>query len=171
MMDETYEVRRMRLSESDDRLGKWSSLWADLIHVNMVLAVRTQFADVGPNVFHRRALWESAVVSYGRMVVSEKRRNVDYEELLRAARGDRGVDFHETLMEWRHDHVAHRRSRALETVAVYADYILTSSTRSGPLCRLRAAQLTPRRLRSSSESTSGLFATRCGRSTWPRSES
>lgn len=79
--------------------------------------------DVADNVFHRRALWESAIVSYGRMAVSEKRRDVDYADLLRAARGDHGMEFHETLMGWRHDHVAHRRSRDLEAVAVYADYL------------------------------------------------
>lgn len=124
MADDTYQVRRMKLSESDaNRLGKWSSLWADLIHVDMVLAARTKITEVAANVFHRRALWESAIVSYGRMAVSEKRRNVDYEALLRAARGDRGIEFHETLMGWRHDHVAHRRSRDLETVSVYVDYL------------------------------------------------
>lgn len=124
MADETYQVRRMKLDESDaNRLGKLASLWTDLIHVDMVLLARTEVPDVAANVFHRRALWESAIVSYGRMAVSEKRRNVDYEELLRAARGDRGVEFHETLMGWRHDHVAHRKSRSLESVAVYADYL------------------------------------------------
>lgn len=126
MADDTYQVRRMKLDESDaNRLGKWASLWADLIHVDMVLAARKGVADVAANVFHRRALWESAIVSYGRMAVSEKRRNVDYEELLRAARSDRGVEFHETLMGWRHDHVADRKSRDLETVTVYADYLDT----------------------------------------------
>ncbi|AFS13662.1 MULTISPECIES: hypothetical protein [Mycobacterium avium complex (MAC)] len=114
----------MKLDESDaNRLGKWASLWADLLHVDMVLAARTQVPDVAANVFHRRALWESAIVSYGRMAVSEKRRDIDYEDLLRAARGDRAMQFHETLMGWRHDHVAHRKSRDLEAVAVYADYL------------------------------------------------
>lgn len=127
MADEAYRVRRMKLDESDaNRLGKWASLWADLMHVHMVLAARTEVPDVAANVFHRRALWESAIVGYGRMAVSEKRRNVDYEDLLRAARGDRGMQFHETLMGWRHDHVAHRRSRDLEAVAVYADYLVAA---------------------------------------------
>lgn len=124
MADETYRVQRMKLGEADaNRLGKWSSLWADLMHTGMVLLARTEVPDTPGNVLHRRALWESAIVSYGRMAVSEKRRNVEYEDLLRAARGARGVEFHETLMQWRHDHVEHRKSRDLEVVAVYADYL------------------------------------------------
>jgi hypothetical protein len=114
----------MKLAEPDaNRIGKWASLWADLIHVDMVLAARSKVPDVAANVFHRRALWESAIVSYGRMAVSEKRRKLAHDDLLRAARGERGVVFHETLMGWRHDHVAHRLSRALETVTVSADFL------------------------------------------------
>ncbi|QNJ91216.1 hypothetical protein HZU40_23785 [Mycolicibacterium fluoranthenivorans] len=123
MADETYRVRRMKLNESDaNRIGKWSSLWADLIHIDMVLAARSEVPNVPANVFHRRGLWESAIVSYGRMAVSERRRKLDHEDLLRAARGDRGVEFHEVLMGWRHDHVAHRLSQDLETVTVCVDY-------------------------------------------------
>ncbi|WP_206186731.1 hypothetical protein [Williamsia sp. 1135] len=124
MTDENYHVRRVNLDESDaNRLAKWASLWGDLVHADMALAERAGLPDTASNVFVRRALWEAAVVSYGRMAVSDKRRNVDYEELIRAARGDRGVEFHQTLMVWRHDHVAHRKSRELETVDVYADYL------------------------------------------------
>lgn len=74
-------------------------------------------------MFLRRALWESAIVSYGRMAVSEKRRKLDHHELLGAARGDSGVEFHKLLMGWRHDHVGHRLSRELESIDVYADYL------------------------------------------------
>ena len=124
MTDDEYQVRRMLLGENDaNRLGKWASLWADLIHVDMVLLARAQVSDIAANAFHRRALWESAIVSYGRMAVSDRRRKLDHDDLLRAARGERGVEFHKTLMNWRHDHVAHRLSRDLETVAVYADYL------------------------------------------------
>ncbi|KQU50250.1 hypothetical protein ASG84_26155 [Rhodococcus sp. Leaf278] len=56
------------------------------------------------------------------MATSDKR-NVDYEELVQTARGDRGAELHKTLMVWRHDHVAHRKSRDLETVKIYADYL------------------------------------------------
>lgn len=80
-------------------------------------------SDTATNAFHRRALWESAIVSYGRVEVSDRRRKLDYDDLLRSARGERGVEFHKTLMNWRHDHVAHRLPRDLETVAVFADYL------------------------------------------------
>ncbi|WP_338890539.1 hypothetical protein [Rhodococcus sovatensis] len=123
MTDETYQVRRATLDESDARrLGKWASLWADLTHADMTLSGRAGLPDIPSNVSVRRALWESAVVSYGRMATSDKR-NVDYEELVKAARGDRGTELHKILMEWRHDHVAHRKSRDLETVNIYADYL------------------------------------------------
>ena len=105
----TYEVRRATLDESDaNRLSKWASLWADLLHADQALSERADLPDVLSNVFVRRALWEAAVVSYGRMATSDKR-NVDYEELVQAARGDRGAELHKTLMVWRHDHVAHRK--------------------------------------------------------------
>lgn len=123
MTDGTYQVRRATLDESDARrLGKWASLWADLIQTDMALSERTGLPDIPSNVFVRRALWEAAVVSYGRMAVSDKR-NVDYEELVQSARGDRGIELHKTLMVWRHDHVAHRKSRDLESVKIYADYL------------------------------------------------
>jgi hypothetical protein len=69
--------------------------------------------------------WSSgnAATTASRAVAVSDKRNVDYVELLRTARGDRGVKFHETLMAWRHDHVAHRKSREFEAVAVYADYL------------------------------------------------
>jgi hypothetical protein len=89
----------------------------------MVLSERAEVPPAATNVFLRRALWESAIVSYGRMAVSEKRRKLDHEELLRTARGDRGIEFHELLMGWRHDHVGHRLSRELESIDVYVDYL------------------------------------------------
>ncbi len=124
MTEESYHVRRMQLDHRDaNRLGKWASLWADLLHVDMVLAARAKLPATAATAFTRRAFWESAIVSYGRMAASTKRRKLDHEDLLRTARGDRGVAFHEILMNWRNDHVAHRLSRDFETVAVYADYL------------------------------------------------
>lgn len=124
MTGEMYNVRRMKVDEPDaNRLGKWASLWTDLIHVEMVLAARAEVSDVAAQVFHRRGLWESAIISYGRMAVSEKRRKLEHDDLLRTARGERGVEFHQTLMAWRHDHVAHRLSRDLEIISVLADYL------------------------------------------------
>lgn len=57
MTDETYRVRRIKLAEPDaNRIRKWASLWADLIHVDMVLAARSEVPDVATNAFHRRAV-------------------------------------------------------------------------------------------------------------------
>ncbi|WP_208103654.1 hypothetical protein [Mycolicibacterium sp. CBMA 226] len=124
MAEESYQVPRMELDHRDaNRLGKWASLWADLLHVDMVLRARAKLPETAATAFTRRAFWESAIVGYGRMEASTKRRKLAHEELLRSARGDRGVDFHAILMSWRNDHVAHRLSRDFETVAVYADYL------------------------------------------------
>ena len=124
MTEESYQVRRMQLDHRDaNRLGKWASLWADLLHVDMVLGARAELPKSAATAFTRRALWESAIVSYGRMEASTKKRKLAHEELLRTARGDRGVAFHEILMSWRNDHVAHRLSHDFETIAVYADYL------------------------------------------------
>ncbi len=124
MTDDTYRVHRKLLNEADaNRVGKWASLWADLIHVDMVLLARVEISDIAANAFHRRALWESAIVSYGRMAVSDRRRKLDHDDLLREARGARGVEFNDILMNWRNSHVAHRLSQGLESVTVFADYL------------------------------------------------
>lgn len=123
MTEGKYQVQRMLLNENDaNRLGKWASLWADLLHVEMVLHHRGQIPDDPANVFLRRALWESAIVSYGRMEASDRRRKLDHHALLQTARGDRGDEFHQIVMGRRHEHVAHRLSRDLETITVIADY-------------------------------------------------
>jgi hypothetical protein len=124
MTEKSYQVRRMQLDLADaNRLGKWASLWADLLHVDMVLAARAELPKTAMTAFTRRAFWESAIVSYGRMEASTKKRKLAHEALLRTARGDRGIEFHKILMSWRNDHVAHRLSRDFESVAVYADYL------------------------------------------------
>ncbi|WP_205843400.1 hypothetical protein [Mycolicibacter virginiensis] len=124
MSVEPYQVRRMQIDAADaNRLGKWASLWADLLHVDMALAARAELPVSAAVAFKRRAFWESAIVSYGRMEASTKKRKLAHEDLLRTARGERGIEFHAVLMGWRNDHVAHRLSRDFETVAVYADYL------------------------------------------------
>src|SRR5690348_2897323 len=58
-------------------LERWSSVWADLQAADMALFERGKLNDSkGANLFHRRALWESAVASYGRCAVSGKRRKI-----------------------------------------------------------------------------------------------
>ncbi|MFN3005099.1 hypothetical protein ACK12G_17710 [Mycolicibacterium wolinskyi] len=106
-----------------NRLGKWASLWADLIHADMALHERSQLQSIPATAFARRALWESAIVSYGRMQASGKKRKLEHEDLLRKAQGERGIEFHEILMSWRHGHVAHRMSSAYEAVRVFADHL------------------------------------------------
>jgi hypothetical protein len=102
MTEKSYQVRRMQLDLADaNRLGKWASLWADLLHVDMVLAARAELPKTAMAAFTRRAFWESAIVSYGRMEASTKKRKLAHEALLRTARGDRGIEFHKILMSWR----------------------------------------------------------------------
>jgi hypothetical protein len=114
---------RQELSSADaNRLRKWASVWTDLTHVRQVLYERAQLSNTGANVFLRRALWESATASYGRMGASEKRK-VDFQTFVNEVGGSAAKRLHEELMLWRHEHVAHRTGAEYEeTVAeVYFD--------------------------------------------------
>jgi hypothetical protein len=100
-----------------NRLRKWGSLWFDLLHADMAMYERQNLPNTAANVFTRRALWESAVISYGRMQFSDKKRKLTHEDLLRAAGGEKALAFHERLSQWRHNHIAHRLSPEYETIA------------------------------------------------------
>ncbi|WP_199179666.1 hypothetical protein [Mycolicibacterium goodii] len=91
MTEEAYQVRRTLLDIPDaNRLGKWASLWSDLVHVDMVLKARRDLPTTSVTAFQKRAFWESAIVSYGRMQASGKKRKLEHDDLLRVARGERG---------------------------------------------------------------------------------
>lgn len=107
-----------------NRLRKWGSLWLDLLHADMALFEREKLMDNFSNVFARRAFWESAVVSYGRMEALDwkKSRDLEHEELLRAAGGEKALAFHAEIMGWRHGHVAHRKDKEFEDTALVAQY-------------------------------------------------
>lgn len=122
MTDDAYQVRRTLLDIPEaNRLGKWASLWSDLVNADMALHERAQLPNKPSTAFMRRAYWESAIVSYGRMQASGKKRKLEHEDLIRVARGERGIELHEVLMGWRHGHVAHRASGDFEAVRVFAD--------------------------------------------------
>jgi hypothetical protein len=87
-------------------LRDWASLWGDLLHVDMVLLAREKFEADASNIFIRRALWESAVISYGRTAISG-RRHSQIQELLKLL-GPEADAFHKEVMSWRNQHVAHR---------------------------------------------------------------
>jgi hypothetical protein len=124
MTDDSYQVRRTLLDIHDaNRLGKWASLWSDLVHADMALHERERLPAKPSTAFARRAFWESAIASYGRMEASNKKRKLEHEAVLRAARGERGIEFHEILMDWRNGHVAHRMSGDFEAVRVFADHL------------------------------------------------
>jgi len=108
-----------------NRLRKWGSLWFDLLHADMAMYERQNLPNTAANVFTRRALWESAVISYGRMQFSDKKRKLTHEDLLRAAGGEKALAFHERLSQWRHNHIAHRLSPEYETTAAVARYAET----------------------------------------------
>ncbi|MDQ8119603.1 hypothetical protein [Mycobacteroides abscessus] len=116
------EIQVELTTNEANRLRKWGSLWLDLLHVYMTLHQRLNTPDIPSNAFTRRALWESSVVSYGRMESSDRKRKLEHHALLTAAGCD--CAFHEQIMQWRHGHVAHRLSNEFEetaTVAVYVD--------------------------------------------------
>lgn len=110
-----------------NRLRKWGSLWLDLLQVDMALHERAKLPNSLATTITRRALWESAVISYGRMGFSDVR-NLEYEELLETVSGDSAKAFHAQVMGWRHGHVAHRTDEAYEETATVAQYADGNST-------------------------------------------
>jgi len=95
-----------------------ASLWADLLHVEMTLHARQDVPADAAHLFTRRALWEAAVIAYGRTANTGRRRQ-RVTDLVSAL----GVDAercHEDVMAWRDRHVAHRVDRLREAVETEA---------------------------------------------------
>jgi hypothetical protein len=99
-----------------DELKGWSSLWGDLLLVEMTLHSRSQTDDIAANLFARRALWEAAVTAYWR-TANTGRRQQQITELL-AELGDGPRDCHKEIELWRNQHVAHRVDDLRERVDV-----------------------------------------------------
>jgi hypothetical protein len=103
-------------------LERWSSVWADLLLVDMILLERRQLRSERSNVFARRGLWESAVIAYGRADQSQFERPVPFKEFVKEVAGDSGKATHDRIMDWRHGHVAHRNSAEFETVETVVEF-------------------------------------------------
>jgi hypothetical protein len=100
--------------EAVDQLADWASLWADLLHVDMTLHARSDVPDDATHLFTRRALWEAAVISYGRTATSGRRQQRVTD--LVSALGAEAEKCHQDVMAWRNRHVAHRVDRLREAV-------------------------------------------------------
>lgn len=104
-------------------LQRWCSAWCDLQAAAMVLHERKKSDDTAAaNLFLRRALWESAVASYGRCAVSSRRRDIAFNELVQEIAGADGFAVHQRIMDWRHGHVAHRNRAEFESVETVLTY-------------------------------------------------
>ena len=99
-----------------DELKGWSSLWGDLLLVEMTLHTRSRRTTQAANLFARRALWEAAVTAYWR-TANTGRRQPQITELL-AELGDEAEECHKEIEEWRNQHVAHRVDDLRERVDV-----------------------------------------------------
>ncbi|MGN6188716.1 MAG: hypothetical protein ACTHOE_07440 [Conexibacter sp.] len=122
--------------DSVHKLRNWCSLWADLLHVDMVLHGRDQFsADDARLVFVRRALWEGAVIAYGR-TVGPSSRQLQVTELLPLL-GEEAEACHHDVLQWRNRHVAHRQDRARELLTAHA--VLDPEARRVTGIRVRVA--------------------------------
>jgi hypothetical protein len=99
-----------------DELKGWSSLWGDLLLVEMTLYSRSQTHDTAANLFARRALWEAAVTAYWR-TANTGRRQQQITELL-VELGDEADECHKEIEKWRNRHVAHRADDLRERVDV-----------------------------------------------------
>lgn len=105
---------------STAQLESWAGLWGDLLHVDMVLQYRTGLAPDKPaEVFARRALWEGAVIAYGRTFKSG-RRKVVLKDLIERIGGN-APQIHDEITRWRDRHVAHRVDQDRETVGTTAE--------------------------------------------------
>jgi hypothetical protein len=114
----TQELGAPVQGDAVDQLADWASLWADLLHVDMTLHARSDVpADAG-HLFMRRALWEAAVISYGRTANTGRRRQRVTD--LVSALGVDAEECHRDVMAWRNRHVAHRVDHLREAVEVDA---------------------------------------------------
>ncbi|GAB08251.1 hypothetical protein GOARA_006_00100 [Gordonia araii NBRC 100433] len=98
------------------QLERWASLWADLQHADIALYERAQMEPIPATIFQRRALWESAVIAYGRATQSERGRKVGFQTFVTETLTPGQIATHERIMDWRHGHVAHRRDDEFEEV-------------------------------------------------------
>ncbi len=99
--------------------SEWFSIWGDLRHVRQALYDRRQIEDTGVNLFVRRAIWEGAVISYGRCYITGRRRS-----LLRKYKGGMKPEQrnrHDETLHWRDKHVGHRVDPALEVAITVAE--------------------------------------------------
>jgi hypothetical protein len=99
-------------------LSDWASLWADLLHVDMTLLARSEMPIDGAHLFARRALWEAAVIAYGRTAMSG-RRHQRLTDLI-SAQGPSAETCHKDVMAWRNQHVAHRVDEQREHIEIGA---------------------------------------------------
>lgn len=103
---------------------RWCSAWADLLLTDMALMYRAELEPNLESMFRRRAYWESAAVSYGRLIVSDKKRKIPFKEFIEEVTGDDGLALHKQIMDWRQGHVAHRtgaKYESVETVLAFED--------------------------------------------------
>jgi hypothetical protein len=104
-------------------LQRWASAWGDLHAADMALFERRELDDSkAANLYLRRALWESAIASCGRCGFSNKKRKIPLTGCLDRDRRGRRAAVHERLMDWRHNHVAHRDRAELESVEAVLTY-------------------------------------------------
>lgn len=97
------------------RFEALASLWHDLMYVRQVLSERGRYPVNGETLFVRRALWEAAVIAYGRCFKKGRRQKLTREFFDDLEPDD--LELHERMDDWRDEHVAHRADRARESVA------------------------------------------------------
>jgi hypothetical protein len=134
-------MRELEASISGKRvveLTSWASLWGDLLHVDMALHALQQTEDKAQNVFARRALWEGAVIAYGR-TAKAGRRQVLVRDLI-AAVGGEAASVHDHVLQWRDKHVAHRQDASREAVKAWA--VVDAGARRAVGVHLRIAPAT-----------------------------
>lgn len=100
------------------RLADLASAWGDLLYVRQVLHSRSEIPVAPVHLFARRALWEAAVVAYGRCWNSGRRAKLPPELLADLSPEQRALHSH--VLGVRNKHVAHRVEQAFERTDVSA---------------------------------------------------
>jgi hypothetical protein len=105
--------------ELAEDLADLASIWADLLLAEMSLHARRELKTAS-EMFVKRALWEQAVIAYGRCFNTGRRRKLP--DRLQAQMAGDSPHVHEEVLRWRNQHVAHRVDETLERTSVTLTY-------------------------------------------------
>lgn len=94
----------------------YASAWWDMRTAAQMIHGQVTFDVTPANYFTRRAIWDGAVITYARCFMNG-RRDTDILALV-AGLDDEMRATHDTILQWRNQHSAHRVDPTLESVGI-----------------------------------------------------